>query len=219
MKLITYFSLLLISSIALHGMEPIHHDNDLTKMVLYNPDIVSCITQQLYLGHFVDVIKKDFKSLVLTNTFFCDYYSIEQNKQMIIQTVVRHYRGSEVTIARLLGCRSITKKINYFWDIADSREKQFTEEDLEQTWYLNLNYPRSGSLLYRIIQNHDYEKAELLLNNPKFEIKSAVNIYFTLRLHEFYLKANNDIEKLEQLKRIGDSIEKKQLLLKQSQSF
>jgi len=94
-------------------MEIIHHET-LEESVLYNPIIISNITQQLcLLPRLAKGMREDFKALFYTNKFFYCYYSAEKNQQTIVRTYARYNYLDEKLIASILGCHEVHKKINY----------------------------------------------------------------------------------------------------------
>jgi hypothetical protein len=150
------------------GMEITNSNDDLTKKIFYNKDILFHITEQLCKNRFSSYIRKDIKALSDTNSFFYDYYSAEKNKQTIIR-IVSHcgwdISSYEESIAHLLCCHTITKKINHFCKIASFRQEKFTQEDFKEIWYFNARSWTGKSLLYMVIENNDFEKAQLIINN------------------------------------------------------
>ena len=111
-------------------------------------------------------------ALCCTNKFFHNYYSAENNKQTIIRTIARDIDDADDgSVASVLCCHTISKKIKYFAGIANNKNAQFTEEDLKKTWYLNVTTGFfSTSLLRAAIDNNDYEKAQLLINHSELDL-------------------------------------------------
>lgn len=185
----------------------------LKKAVLYNPDILSYITKQLCLGPRVQDMKETFKALSCTNKFFHNYYSAEKNQQMIIRTIARKDGCNDEAAASFFCYHVISEKINYFLRIARSRNEQFTEEDLKQTWYLNIIDIYCQSLLYTTICAQDYEKAKLLLHHSGLDV--GLNQLSDLETLTLWKILHHDDNK-ELLKRIYDAVLHKKRLLEES---
>lgn len=186
----------------------------LKKAVLYDCDILSYITKQLCLGSRVQDMKETFKALSYTNKFFHNYYSAEKNQQMIIRMISRRDGCNDEAAASFFCYHVISEKINYFLGVARSRNERFTEEDLKQTWYLNILNKFSNSLLSTTIWNQDYEKAVLLLNHSGLDVGlNELHWLETLTLCEM---RHHDDNNKELLKRIYDAVLHKKRLLQES---
>jgi ankyrin repeat protein len=178
-----FFSLLLTTSIAIHGMKTTRDNaicNHAGEMVLCN-DLITQITEYLCVKHTYSplTLKKDIRALSDTNKFLHDYYAQETVKQNIIRNCSQYRKSSDRSIACNLNCRAIEQKIEHFIDIVCDTEKQFTEQDLKESWYLNLttNYKidlvfnrsliTNQSLLYIAIDNNNEKKAQQIIDHAK----------------------------------------------------
>ncbi len=185
----------------------------LKKEVLYNCDILFYITKLLCLSPRVQDMKETFKALSCTNKFFHNYYSAEKNQQMIIRTIARKDGCNDEAAASFFCYRLISEKINYFLRIARSRNEHFTEEDLKQTWYLNIINMFSNSLLSTTIWNQDYEKVELLLHHLGLDV--GLNELRWLETLTFVEMLHHHDNNKELLKRIYDAVLHKKRLLEE----
>ena len=199
--------LLLSANIPTQTMQLATHN---TKNVgLFNPVLWSCITNQLCTIHDYnpDQIKKDIRALSDTHKFFHDYYAQEAIAQNVIRRCSHYLESNDDHLAKRLNCRAIEKKIDYFTTIAISKEKQFTQADLQEAWYLTI---RTGcanrSLLFRTIDHLNVEKAQLIIkHSPKLEFRYGINQNLLLciakkrleiRHHFFHKKTSGTRHKL-----------------------
>jgi hypothetical protein len=191
------FSALFVSSIAVKGMEIINHDDDLAKKVLYHLDILPQINQCLCYDYGTRFIRKDFRALSLVNKFFYDYYSAEKNKQTIIRIIARNnnYYDAEESIANLLGCHTISKKIKYFIDIAENKDKRFRQEDLKEKWYLNATSDCCNSLVYIAIEKNNLETAQQIVGYSGLDLTCNELKYLASLIDrkQLYYSCNNDV--------------------------
>jgi hypothetical protein len=179
-----FFALLLTTSIAIHGMKRVKENvicNYVEEMVLCNGDLIPKITEYLCVKHTYDpfTLKKDIRALSDTNKFLHDYYAQEKVKQNIIRNCSQYRKSSDKDISLNLNCRAIEQKIDYYIDIVRDTEKQFTEQDLKEPWYLNLttahkinlvfalSHTKPQSLLYVAIDTNNEEKALQIINHGK----------------------------------------------------
>lgn len=200
-----------------NGMEITNISDDLTKKVLYNSDIVFHITEQLCMRPFPQYIRRDIRALSDTNKFFHDYYSTENNKQAIIRIVVacNNYYSDEAA-SQLLCCRTINKKIDYFREIAHNPEKEFTQEDLKEKWYLNVITYCDKSLLYRVIEDEHFEKAQLIIKHSGLDlsfdqllrVENFIFCKILLRSRKENKEKNENKEELDKLYSIRDELQK-----------
>ncbi|HTM05613.1 MAG TPA: hypothetical protein VL201_00055, partial [Patescibacteria group bacterium] len=125
MKKKIFFSLLFIINTSIYGMN--------------NPIILSYVTNQLCITYHYQpaYIKKDIKTLSITNKLLHDYYSAEKNQQQIVRFCSDNLNSNDEYIAQELGCHAIVKKIDYLSSIVRDQNKQFTQQDLKDPWYLN----------------------------------------------------------------------------------
>jgi len=192
-----------MTSAAINGME-IANKDALNKMVLHNPDIVHCITEQLWTDrHYPTVyVGKAIRALSCTNTFFYDYYSAENNKQRIIRAIARNNYETDQSAAMLLKFHTISKKIKYFIGIAKNKDRRFTQEDLKEKWYLNVNDLMNKSLAYIAIANNNVDKAQLIINHLELkdldckQLSRLENAIFWKILHNENNKNNLDALKM-----------------------
>ena len=130
------FSLLLILSSVIHGMEITHNEvpQDLKEMVLYSDDVVPYIVEQLWMNRCYHTFYagRSIRALSCTNKFLYNYCSAENNQQKIIRGIARNNYETDENAAGLLLFHVIHDKIKYFIDIAESKDKQFSQEDLTE---------------------------------------------------------------------------------------
>ena len=207
------FSLLFLVNLATHAMDSDKSKELLTTSVWYDPDIVSHITKQLCMVRCSMDIGEDMRSLSYTNNFFHNYYSAENNKQTIIRTIARHNYSSDETVAFLLRCRTISKKIEYFIGIAQYKGGRFKQEDLKEKWYLNVTNSDSKSLAYIAIENNNLEGAQLIINHLGLDLtcKELERLEDSIFWKIIRTKNNDDLVK--KLK-IFSSVLIKQILLR-----
>lgn len=158
-------------------------------------DILSCITIKLCSENSYK-IKNNIKNLTLTNKFFCNYYASEKIKQNIIRTCALFNNSNDYDIANVLGYYKIKEKIEYFVTIAKNSSLNFEEEDLKETWYLNVTtyikqraLPCNQSLLY-IALDHAYDTNICNLEKVKSIIHSSLSLNF------FYGEGQNILSRI-----------------------
>jgi hypothetical protein len=191
--------LLLIVSSAINGMELTNDNNDFKEKVLYSSDILSHITKQLCMRSFCLYIRRDMRALSDTSKFFHNYYSAEKNKQTIIRTISRNSYDNDHTVAFSLCCHTISKKIDYFVKIAGSSKENFTQEDLKEKWYLNVTTFMNKSLLYTVIYNNDWEKAQLIISHSGLDLAYTE---LTCLENSVFLKTLNNKNNKDELNKI-----------------
>ncbi len=178
-------ALFVITTTFSHGMKRpanIFQNDDATNnaLMLFNPDLLSRITAQICSRHkyHPDKIKKDIRTLSLTNRSFHDYYAQEKVKQVIIDLCLPHHNSNSKDIAHDLGCRAIHDKIENLTIIVRDDKKEFSPDDLADAWYLSATTtyssdyniyqePVNQSLLFIAIDYWGLNKAITILDNTK----------------------------------------------------
>lgn len=173
-------------------MEPMYYVTP-QEEVLHNSDILFHITNHLCLGYSTRYIRKDFRALSLINKLFYDYYSTEKNKQRIIRTIVCNNHGNDESVASVLCCHTISKKIKYFIDIAENKDRRFTQEDLKEKWYLHVTDTCYDPLAYIAIKKNNFEIAQLIMDHSGLDLtdEDLENIK-SLILRKILLYGDND---------------------------
>ena len=162
------FSLLLITTANTHGME-VPTDNS-QYVALFDDNIMSHITQYLCINNNYKhhKIRNDIRALSDTNNFFHYYYTREEVKQGIIRLCSDYNNISDRLAAKHLGCRAIKKEIERLRDIARSKKKMFSPEDLKKDWYLNSTSGKlEKQLLYRAIDALNLKSANAIIDYSK----------------------------------------------------
>ena len=197
MKKRILFLLLITINTVIYGTQT-PNSSILAEKALYTPDIISHITEHLCYGpnYALKHVKNNIWSFSLTNTFFRNYFTQEKVQQNIIKLCSQCFNTNDSNTAYHLGCRTIDKKIDRFVDIALDKNKQFTELDLEDQWYLNTTAlcMRNGadvSLLYITIQRRNFKAAHKIIehaqklnfhyNQPKNNLHLIVNMRHMLQ--------------------------------------
>ena len=162
------FSLLLITTANTHGME-VPTDNS-QYVALFDDNIMSHITQYLCINNNYKhhKIRNDIRALSDTNNFFHYYYTREEVKQGIIRLCSDYNNISDRLAAKHLRCHAIKKEIERFRDIARSKKKMFSPEDLKKDWYLNSTSGKlEKQLLYRAIDALNLKSANAIIDYSK----------------------------------------------------
>lgn len=147
-------SLLVTAGLSLQGM-----NHNLSYGIPLFP-----LTEHICVGHDWNAarIGSDINALSLTNKFLYDYYTHEPTEQYIIGSVARKNKITDYESARLLGCKKIQAKINYFCETASDPNKKFTADDLKAYWYFNSTMIHTP-LLNALIIVRDVKKIKTLV--------------------------------------------------------
>jgi hypothetical protein len=154
------------------------------ELVEDNHDILFLFIEricQANCGH-IEAIRRDLQALSCANKKWYTYLANEESRKKIIRIIALHKEWNDACTAHTLGYENIHKKIIRLFDIANSSDKFFDENDLKDAWYLNATrtYVRHNigntyvkpygdtksnqTLLLSSIASHNKEKMILLLN-------------------------------------------------------
>jgi hypothetical protein len=168
MKLIIFvFSSLLILNGVSNGMEIVDDNVASTEKVLFNLDLMPQVIEQVWKNRHYNTlyVERSIRSFSCTNKFFYHYYSAENNQQTITRNIARHNYESDESAAILLHFDAISQKIKYFIDIASNKDRQFTQEDFREKWYLNATNVCNKPLAYIAIQHDNLAVAQLIIHH------------------------------------------------------
>jgi hypothetical protein len=136
------------------------------QFIVKNNDVASTIFKWLYIeNHFtihksgikeynhdkeqiVKLFGRDIQALTCTNKFFNNFYSDESRAQKIVKIIATHNKWLQDTcVTRCLNPKggifhAIEEKINNLFLIAAHPNKEFSEDDLKDPWYINATIMR-----------------------------------------------------------------------------
>jgi hypothetical protein len=175
-KIITLF-LITISTIS-HGMEKMCDDTNAPEILLCITkhlcpmDIIGKTTKDKYLSfsNNLDTLGKNINKLGRTNKFFNTHYSNEKTAQAITRCIASHGLDNEICISHYLGKYNnhfitVRDKIRELHKIASNPNRQFSKEDLNDSWYVNATQsPESNTALWCAYFIFQPQKIEILLN-------------------------------------------------------
>lgn len=127
-------SLLIVTNITIQGME----------LITDNQNILAGITKQLYITHHHKIQKfgKSISALTQINKAFYQYNTDENIAKILVKFIARHHKICDAKTAFALHprggiFRKIFNTIDTLFTIAMDPDKNFTEKDLQDPWYLN----------------------------------------------------------------------------------
>ncbi len=210
MKKTIIFFLLVIASALCHSMETSQPAASL-DLVMRDPKIAWHITEKICRNHKrrPENCKHDIRALYQTNKFLHDYYSNEKTMQRIVDKGERiYYSGQYRTVARQLGCHTITQKMKHFCHIAYNY-LEFTEKDLQDPWYFSINLSPwdDQSLLYLLIKLHQFEQADTIITHAeKIDFGWHSNNYLLKLISESRTQYRDDTDKCSDFLRITERL-------------
>jgi hypothetical protein len=213
------FSLLLITALA-HGMDVvIQQKKENGKYVLGG------IIAGLYIeSHFrknesgkkeycgwhdegvVRSLGRDLQALACVNTSFSQKLSKEKKAKKLITIISENRKMCDEKVAYHLNPKggifhTIVQKMDRLLDIVTDADKQFTQEDLKDAWYINASHQVSHSWLRRKMEKYKYRD----VTRPQETGMKFRQMAETLSPHTLLSLAFKamDFEKIEQLLAAG----------------
>ncbi len=156
---------------------------------------------------------RDLQTVTCVNRFFSERFSKEKSAQKIIKSIAQHQRWMcDETVARCLNSKggvffTIRQKMDQLFDIVTDADRQFTPEDLQDSWYLNASYQVShGWLSHKMAKYKSRDTTRPKRTGMKF--KQLVEKYSPHTLLSLAFKTM-DFEKIEQLLAVGSDCKNK----------
>lgn len=148
--------------------------------------------------YFIRSFARIIRILTCTNSAFYNYYSNTKTAQQIINVFMKLCRLEYCELINYFKLKDnifdlIDKKINHLFDIAFDSDKHFTEEDLQDAWFLNK----------KLLMNDEVVKERLSSYNNKLIIKCIDSITFRRQSLLTIAFKNKDLIKIEQLLKAG----------------
>lgn len=139
----------------------------------FDYNILGCITQEILTLSTANLkeYRTNIRELSRTNSILHNYYTSEKIGQNIIRTMAIHHNESDLYMAGLFGYQQIRTKIFDLMYKCKDENTNFTQEDLQDAWYLNSTYSAIEGpnkklrtlLLTAIIENMDAKKTRDLI--------------------------------------------------------
>jgi len=137
---------------------------------LFDNNILGLITEKICLSDWkLRELRTNIRQFSRVNRFLYKYYTNEKIAQNIIRLTAIHTNHSDLYIAGLLGYQKIRVKIYDLLYKSKCINENFTDEDLQDKWYLNITYTvgenteEKFTLLLATIANMDAAKTTILL--------------------------------------------------------
>lgn len=138
---------------------------------LFDHNILGYITHKIITlnSHDLTECRTNIRQLSRTNSILYKYYTSEKIGQYIIKSMTLYNDHSERYLAEWFGYKKIKDKISDLIYKSEHLNENFTDNDLQDRWYLNITYRKSiasnekFTLLLTAIANMDAKKTSILL--------------------------------------------------------